>query len=190
MRVNGEGTGATATTGNEISKHKDLALRVAISPFESGAENLKSLKINGYIGQGSVNGSPTTLPDYKRNRTILGLSYDGTGWNVAGNYYMTEDGHLNVFGTFDGTTTKGAGYSIYGNYDINSKYWILARYDMVDPDTNISNNSYTRLILGVGKKIADNVRVAVAYNGVTQEKEVVGTNDNQTVFSGNLEVKF
>ncbi|MCB4792259.1 MAG: hypothetical protein LHV68_10295 [Elusimicrobia bacterium] len=174
--ASGSGGAFNSATTTEVNQYKDAALRVAVSPFDS--EDLKGIKINGYIQQGWG-----AIVDIKRNRLFYGASYEATKLNAMATLYTTEGNGASL------TNPKGSGLSIFGNYTFMDTKYVFARYDSWDPNKDVSNNAYSRIILGIGQNIVDNVRVALAYSAITQELESSSAK-NQGIASANVEVKF
>lgn len=170
MAVNGEGTGARNVSGNEVNKCKDYAARIAVSPFENG--DWKGFKINFYAHQGYSD------IDKARNRLFGGLSYESAKWNAMTNYYAADDNNV-----------KGAGYSAHGSFAVTKDKEVFARCENWDKNTDVSDNAYSRIIGGISQQVISNIRLALSYQSIIQEKETP-TQKNQNVVSANLGVKF
>lgn len=96
---------------------------------------------------------------------LLFVSYDrNKKWNLAGEYvYRQNDG-------WDENHNR-SGLSVYGKYNINSKYQFFARYDMVrsnilEGDTNPWNlsNDGTAFVAGIQFHPVKNIKLALNYH--------------------------
>lgn len=175
---NGEGTGGRGTTGNETNKYKDYALRMAVSPFQQ--PGLKGVKINLQVDEGNKG------ENWPRDRVLSGLSYESTRFNIWGAYYSARDGKSVVTGT---DTVKGAGFSFHSIVNLSKGYWVFARVDQWDPNTNTADDAHRRFYYGLGRTLSENIRVSVDQQFVRQEK-VTATQKNQNIIFTHVEVKF
>jgi len=174
--ANGEGTGARTTVGNETNKYKDFAARIGVAPFQ----NIPGLKVNALLHEGY------RVANWPRNRTIVGLSYKSDSARLWGAYYTSRDGTSVSTGT---DTVKGAGFSLHGSVDLPRNFWVFGRWDRWDSNTNVALDVHDRIIYGIGRKLGQNVRVAIDHQLVIQE-QVASNRVNQSIVSAHLEVKF
>jgi hypothetical protein len=147
--MNGEGY-----SGGTGDNRKDIMARVSVrlSPNNDNSR-VGGLRVTGYAGIGK----PTS--GGKRQRFLGMLSYKTQQITLAAEYVATKD-------TVTGPTpapvaeTDGSVISAFGVYKFtNSKAAVLARVDVVDPNTNVGNNKQTRFIGGVSYQVTPNLRV-------------------------------
>lgn len=171
--INGEGTKANET---KASKYKDLAGKVAVSPFKEGP--LSGLKVNAYVQDGAFG------HDLPRDRRIGGLSYASKRFNVMGTSYNSKDRKDAA-----SAEEKGRGYSFHGVYNFSDVCWAFGRYDRWDPNKDKNDDARSRLFLGMGYKLADGVRLSLSYQGLVQEVETP-TRKDERVIGSYAELKF
>ena len=147
--VNGEGY-----SGGTGDNHKDLEARISVR-LSSTNDNSRvgGLRLTGYAGIGKPNSGGT------RNRFLGTLSYKTQQITLAAEYTATKD-------TVTGPTpapaaeTNGSAISAFGVYKVkNSKAAVIARVDVVDPNTNTGNNKQTRVIGGLSYQLTPNLRL-------------------------------
>jgi hypothetical protein len=138
--VNGEGY--SNGTGDF---RKDLQARVSVrlKPTDDNSR-VGGLRVTGYAGFGKATGGAD------RNRYLGLLSYRTQQYTVAGEYVARTDGAVD-----------GSIISAFGVYHLSppSKIAVIARVDIVDPNTNVANNKVTRLIGGASYQLSPNVRM-------------------------------
>lgn len=147
--VNGEGY-----SGGTGDKRKDLQARVSVrlSPTNDNGR-VGGLRLTGYAGIGK----PTS--GGKRNRFLGMLSYKTQQVTLAAEYVATKD---TVTGPVPAplAETDGSVISAFGVYKFtNSKAAVIARVDVVDPNTNVANNKQTRVIGGISYQVNPNLRL-------------------------------
>lgn len=147
--VNGEGY-----SGGTGDKRKDIQARVSVrlSPTNDNSR-VGGLRLTGYAGIGKPSSGG------KRNRFLGMLSYKTQQVLLAAEYVATKD-------TVTGPTpaplaeTDGSIISAFGVYKFtNSKAAVIARVDVVDPNTNVANNKQTRVIGGLSYQVQANLRL-------------------------------
>jgi len=147
--VNGEGY-----SGGTGDNHKDLEARISVR-LSSTNDNSRvgGVRLTGYAGIGKPNSGGT------RNRFLGTLSYKTQQITLAAEYTATKD-------TVTGPTpapvakTNGSVISAFGVYKFkSSKAAVVARVDVVDPNTNTGNNKQTRVIGGLSYQLTPNLRL-------------------------------
>ena len=138
---------------------KDLAGRVSVQLMGSDTTGKTAgLRLTGYGHYGRATGGGL------RSRYVGMLSYQSKRITLGAEYGITSDSTA-----VDAPETKGRVISAYGVYrPRNSRLALLARYDHVDPDTDVeptepdlSTGVRTRLIGGVSYQLTPDVRVMV-----------------------------
>lgn len=158
-------------TGNEWDKAKEIEGRIVLSPFKEGI--LKGLKINAYVH----GGSSSTAADTSRDRILYGLAYADNKVSAA----VTS---------LTGKTAKNdiSGFSVFAVYSLTDKMSVFGRMDQWDPSQS-ADDARTRMLAGLSYKVESNVRAALAYHGLTQEKEAT-TRKNESAVGLHIETKF
>jgi hypothetical protein len=140
--VNGEGY-----SGGTGDFHKDLEARVSVrvKPTNDGSR-VGGLRLTGYVGIGKYG---PAFAGNDRNRFLGQVSYRSQQLTLAGEFVSRKD-----------STQTGSIISAFGVYHLtNSKVAVIARLDIVDPNTNVANNKVTRLIAGASYQLSPNVRL-------------------------------
>ncbi len=144
--VNGEGY-----SGGTGDNHKDIELRASFR-LKSTNDNSRvgGLRLTAYAGIGAPTSGGT------RNRFLGNLSYKTQQITLAAEYTATKD-------TVTATPlaeTSGSIISAFGVYKFkNSKAAVIARVDLVDPNTDVDNNKQTRFIGGLSYQLTPNLRL-------------------------------
>jgi hypothetical protein len=90
-------------------------------------------------------------------------------------------------GVTNQTTTKKTGYSIMPSYQIDPKWAIVARYDLFDPNTDVSNDKVTTLIGGVNYTIENGLILQLNYQ---QDKPENSANVTTTKYLAQISWSF
>jgi len=99
-------------------------------------------------------GTPTT--GGTRNRFLGMLSYRSSQITLAAQAAIMRD----AAGTPAPPTVPGRLLAAYGTYRVpRSHAAILARVDVVDPNTNVAANGFTRVIAGASYQLTPNLRL-------------------------------
>ena len=159
--VNGEGySGGTG----DFRKDVEARVSVRVKPTND-ASRVGGLRVTGYAGIGKVTGTGAD-----RNRYLGMLSYRTQQYTLAGEYVARTDGAVD-----------GSIISAFGVYRLtNSKVAVIARADIVDPNTNVGNNKVTRIIGGASYQLSPNVRLLADLD--RQSFESGATAINQALF--------
>lgn len=138
---------------------KDLAARASVQLMASDTTGKTAgLRVTGYGHYGRATGGGL------RSRYVAMLSYQSKRLTLGAEYGITSDSTA-----ADSPQTKGRVISAYGVFrPASSRLALLARFDQVDPDTDIepvgpdlSSGVRTRVIGGVSYQLTPDVRVLV-----------------------------
>ena len=143
--VNGEGY-----SGGPGDKRKDaqarLSVRVATTDDNS---RVGGLRLTGYAGVGKYTGGGD------RNRFVGMLSYRSKVFTLAGEVASTKDTVPAAAANVTGRVISG-----FGVYHIpKSSAALIARVDVLDPNTSVSGDRQTRVIGGLSYQVSLNLRV-------------------------------
>lgn len=180
--VNGEGTGADSTSGNESTvfgnggRLKDFVAMVSVSPLEKLGVQLKGLKINLQGLKGDKD--EFTL----RNRIFAGLSYDSSLFRAAANYYNADNSAASA-------PSRGEGISIYGLLFPIPKFWAAVRFDHYNPNINAGGFSHNRYLWSLGYELNKYVRLSLDEQYLEQETRTKTLQD-ENIFFVHTETKF
>jgi len=142
-----DGTGYGSTPGD---MHKVVAGRVSVRLLGTDdASRVGGLRLTGYAQFGAPSGGGT------KNRFLGAASYRSKNILLAAEYAATTDS-----AGAQTSPVKGTVVSVYGFYRLPaSPVGIIARVDLVDPNTNVSNDKRTDIIGGVSYQLSPNVRL-------------------------------
>jgi len=167
--VNGEGY--NNGTGD---KRKDLMARVSVRLVKTDDNSrVGGLRVTGYAGVGKHTGGGD------RNRFLGMLSYRSKQFTLAGEFAATKD---TISPAPLGTNTNPTGRVIsgFGVYHIpRSGVALIARVDVVDPNTSASGDRQTRVIGGISYQVTPNLRVLADVDNVSYESSAVADLDTQ-----------
>jgi phosphate-selective porin O/P len=154
----------------EGDQHKDIEGRLSVRVLESDDHSrVGGLRITGYgaIGQPTGGG--------RRNRFVGLLSYKSKLFTLGAEYARVSDSLANRPPASGAPTvlTDGNIYSAYGVLNIpNSKVGLIARFDLQDPSTNVTNDHQTRIIGGISYQVNQNLRVLADIDNLTLQSGV------------------
>src|SRR5438876_5215011 len=136
--VNGEGY-----NGGTGDKRKDLMARVSVRLVKTDDNSrVGGLRITGYAGLGKHTGGGD------RNRFLGMLSYRSKQVTLAGEFAATKD-TTSPAPLGSGANPKGRVISGFGVYHVpKSGVALIARVDVVDPNTSVTADRQTRIIGG------------------------------------------
>src|SRR5438445_10175911 len=141
-------------SGGAGDKRKDLMGRVSVRVMDTDdSSRVGGLRVTAY-GQ---YGKPTS--GGKRQRLLGMVSYRSKQITLAGEYAATQDSVTAPAVP----KVSGSVASVFGVYRVpNSKVAVLARVDLVDPNTTTGNNRQTRFIGGASYQLSPNLRLLAA----------------------------
>ena len=152
--------------GGTGDQRKDLMGRLSVRVTDTDdSSRVGGLRVTAY-GQ---YGKPTT--GGKRSRLLGMVSYRSKQITLAGEYTITKDTVTGGGAIAAAPDVSGGVASVFGVYRVpNSKVAVLARVDLLDPNTNVGNNRQTRFIGGASYQLSPNLRLLadldmLAYQG-------------------------
>jgi len=143
--VNGEGY-----SGGTGDKRKDVQARVSVRLLDTDDNSrVGGLRITGYAGLGMYTGGGD------RNRFLGMLSYRTKQFTLAGEFASTKDTVPAAAANVTGRTIGG-----FGVYHVpKSGVALIARVDVLDPNTSLGGDRQTRIIGGLSYQVSPNLRV-------------------------------
>jgi hypothetical protein len=112
--------------------------------------NGSGLTAVAYAGQ--IVGADSTVPDVTSNysRFVITANKIFTHAEIMGGYAFGKDNSLPVVpgGAFSAGSVTGNGYWLYGGWTFPNKLTTFSRYDVANPNTDISNSGNNRWMLG------------------------------------------
>jgi len=157
--VNGEGY-----SGGTGDNRKDVQARVSVRVLDTDDNSrVGGLRITGYAGLGKY----TAGGD--RNRFVGMLSYRSKQFTLAGEFASVKD-TVSPAPLGSGTNPTGRVISGFGVYHVpNSQVAVIARVDVLDPNTSVSGDRQTRVIGGISYQMSPNLRVLVDVDNLSYE---------------------
>jgi len=168
----------------ERDKYKDVEARVSVRLLESDDHSrVGGLRVTGYGGIGTPTGGG------KRNRYIGMVSYKSKLFTLAGEYGRARD-RLDQGPPVTGSpapvpTTDANVFSFFGVVNVpHSKAALIARWDVQDPNVDVSDNKLYRIIGGVSYQVTPEVRLLADVDNLWSESGVYTNAVNSTRTSG------
>lgn len=141
------------------NKNKDFAGRLVTHP-------VKGFDIGGSYYSGKGNFGKPTPTDQDRNRYGIELNYEYKRLFVRGEFIAGKDGAIN----------RNGWYAQTGYYLIPSKFQLIAKYDVYDTNTSVSNDISTAYLIG-GTYIFNNwSRIQAGYTIKQEEGPTISNN--------------
>ena len=162
--VNGEGY-----SGGTGDNRKDVMARVSVRLVKTDDNSrVGGLRITGYAGVGKPTSGGT------RNRFLGMLSYRSKQFTLAAEYAATKD----TVTVTPVPETTGRVISAFGVYHVQSSgVALIARVDVVDPNTSVSGDRQTRVIGGISYQVTPNLRVLADVDNLSYETTPTGLQD-------------
>jgi len=134
---NGEGYAKT-----DPNDQKAIEVRGTVRPFASSAPILRGLRVTGfYFGDNYIR-------DSERTRAVSEVSYENTYLNAAWEYISAHDQT-----SITARDVHAKGWSVWATpkkpFSNGSSVEALLRYDHLDPDTAVVDESRPRTIIGI-----------------------------------------
>lgn len=180
----GAGVNGTGYHAVENNKHKDVHGRLTIVPMPT-SDVMKGLKISGFGSYGIVTEDVTTT------RLLGNLFYAYDFLSLGGTFLAATDESQDTLGTI--TETSSQGYSAYCLINfcklMQKKHngGIFVRYDNFDPDTDVADNGWTKIIGGVWVQIIKGSQISVDLQ--QKSYDAAGAEDEREIYL-HTEVKF
>jgi hypothetical protein len=178
-------------SGAPGDQRKDLMGRVSVKLLNTDmAGRVGGLRVTGYAQYGK----PTT--GGRRQRVLGMVSYKSKMLTLAGEIAATRDSVTG--GTFSGTAVTAAAnktgriYSFFGVLNVSqSKFGIIGRLDITDPQTgDPTNDRQTRIIGGVSYQVNPNFRVLADVDNVSRQGGSYANAFNATRSTAFLQAQF
>ena len=157
--VNGEGY-----SGGTGDKRKDVQARVSVRVAKTNDNSrVGGVRVTGYAGLGKYTGGGD------RNRFLGMVSYRSKEFTLAGEFASTKD-TLSPAPLGSGTNPTGRVISGFGVYHVpKSGVALIARVDLLDPNTSVSGDRQTRIIGGISYQVSPNLRMLADIDNLSYE---------------------
>ena len=154
-----DGPGYGAAPGDQ---HKAYAARASVRLIGTDeGSRVGGLRLTGYAQLGAPKGGGT------RQRFMGMVSYRSKEVLLAGEYAATTD---SVTGQAVTGNVKGTVFSAYGFAHLpSSPVGLIARVDLVDPNTNVSGDKTTDIIGGISYQLSPNIRLLADVDNLSFE---------------------
>ncbi len=143
-------------------QRKDLTGRISVRVMgtdEGGPTGGFRLTAYGHYGKPTGGGT--------RQRYVGLASYRSKALTFSGEFARTVDSALT---TPVSAKRTGRVISLFGVvHPITSKFGVIGRLDLVDPNTKVANDRYSRLIAGASYTVSSNLRVLADLDHVTYQ---------------------
>jgi hypothetical protein len=172
----------------EGDQHKDAMARVSVRVLDTDDHSrVGGLRITGYGQVGAPTGGG------KRNRYVGMISYRSKMLTLAGEYARVEDA-LDKRPPASGTPvplTKGNIWSAFGVFNIpQTRAALIARVDLQNPNTALTDNKQTRFIAGASYQVNPNLRVLADIDNLSLESGVYSNAIQSTRTQGLFQMQF
>ncbi len=175
--VNGEGY-----SGGTGDKRKDVQARVSVRLLNTDDNSrVGGLRLTGYAGLGKYTGGGD------RNRFVGMLSYRSKQFTLAGEFASTKDTISPVNTNPDATGRVISGFGVL--HFPKSAVAVIARVDVVDPNTSASGDRLTRVIGGLSYQVSPNLRVLADVDNLSYQATPTAAQDG-TRSRGLLQMQF
>src|SRR2546422_2306630 len=165
--VNGEGY-----SGGPGDKRKDVQARVSVRVATTDDNSrVGGLRLTGYAGVGKRTGGGD------RNRFVGMVSYRSKEFTLAGEVAATKDTISPVGGSTNATGRVISGFGVY--HVPKSGGALIARVDVVDPNTSVSGDRLTRVIGGLSYQVSPNLRVLADVDILSYETTTFNDTDTR-----------
>ena len=165
--VNGEGYSGSGPAGD---KRKDAQARVSVRLLDTDDNSrVGGLRLTGYAGLGKYTGGGD------RNRFVGMLSYRSKQFTLAGEFASTKDTLSPVNNNPDATGRVISGFGVL--HLPTSAVAVIARVDVVDPNTSASADRLTRVIGGLSYQVSPNLRVLADVDNLSYQATPTAAQD-------------
>lgn len=175
----------TATTNSiDADSHKDW-YAAGLYMFDEQQSAVGFFHYNGQFANYTTKQDFNTALLYRNDfyRTGLLGRFIRDNWRVVGTYFFGEE-TLNV----GGAKAKNAGYYGLIDYNFSEKLGTFARYDYLDPNTDLGNNETTQIIFGFNGLLYSTMKSGARWQMEFSQKETylggtISTRGTTTKFS-------
>ncbi|MBA4136148.1 MAG: hypothetical protein C0518_02385 [Opitutus sp.] len=155
--VNGSDT--STTNSIDADSHKDVYFS-AIYNFDEYESGVGAFYYSGKFSNYTTKQDFSTSLLYKNDfyRGVLLGRFIRENWRVVGAYMVGEE-------TINASLAKAdnRGYYFLADYNFTDKLGVFARYDHLDPNTNISNNEVSMFLVGFNTLFFQSENAAVRF---------------------------
>jgi len=156
--VNGSDTSTTNSIDADSDKDVYFSALANLDEYESA---VGAFYYKGKFSNYTVKQDFTTALLYKNSFYRAGLlgRFVRDNWRVVGTYFTGEE-------TINATGSKASNSGYYGlvDYNFNDTYGVFARYDRLDPNTDVDNNEVSMVLLGFNAMLYQSERSGARFN--------------------------
>ena len=169
--VNGSDTSTTNSIDADSNKDVYISALANLDEYESA---VGAFYYNGKFSNYTVKQDFSTALLYKNSYYRAGLlgRFVRDKWRVVGTYFTGEE-------TINATGGKANNSGYYGlvDYNLNDTYGVFARYDNLDPNTDIGRNEVSMVLLGFNAMLYQSERSGARFNlEYTRKQTYLGGN--------------
>lgn len=169
--VNGSDTSTTNSIDADSNKDVYVSALVNLDEYESA---VGAFYYNGKFSNYTVKQDFSTPLLYKNSFHRAGLlgRFVRDKWRVVGTYFTGEE-------TINATGSKANNAGYYGlvDYNFNDTYGVFARYDNLDPNTDIGKNEVSMVLLGFNAMLYQSEHSGARFNlEYTRKQTYLGGN--------------
>lgn len=168
---------------SELGKRKEVQARLTVNPLASMGGLASGVFVTGYGSFGEYD--DTGLAARAKSRVIGEVGFQSAPLTVAGAYAVARDSQPKVKGRYTvGDENLVTGHGLYGFAIVNvgelshapvmEGVDVVARYDHLEPDRVVENDTLNLLIAGVGYRWNKNIRSIADYETVSYGADVGG----------------
>jgi hypothetical protein len=132
------------SNGNGYNKYDDEFYNKAIE-FQAVATPMDGLTVAAHYGMNGFDGDDTNTENDPENTGTMDLSvgYEGDAFAVGGSYTSSSNYKFNL-------DENGSGFWGFGRFSIpNSPMTVIGTYQSWDPDTDVDDNTKTKMLVGL-----------------------------------------
>lgn len=164
----------------EANQNKVIQERITLRPLP---DIFPGLQLSELFITGKSNGSGSA-GDINDWQTFLGMiSYEHRYLTVTGQWLT---GYGNKSGSW-ADSIDYRGYSVFAEGKLNRNWRLIGRYDHFDPNVDLDNDAYNRLIAGIGYDFGHHNVLLLDYDVVTYE---AADHNEDSRFQATLQIHF
>lgn len=165
----------------ELGKRKELQARLTVHPLASLGGLPAGLAISGYGSYGEYDDAG--LPARAKSRVIGQVAFQSKALRLAGSYVVARDANARIRGRYtvsEESIVRGQGLYAFAVLNVGALaeaadgFDLIARFDHLDPDTELENNNQNLFIAGVGYRWTKQIKSLVNYETVSYGTDVGG----------------
>lgn len=168
------GSDASTTNSIDADTHKDV-FASALMNLDENESAVGAFYYKGKFSNYTVKQDFSTALLYKNDFYRVGLMgrFIRDKWRLVGTYFTGEE-TINA----GGSKASNAGYYGLVDYNLNDTYGVFARYDNLDPNTDIGKNEVSMVLLGFNMMLYQSERSGARFQVEYSQK--------QTYLGGNI----